>query len=36
MIAAALVVRAVADFVAGRSEVASPALPRLPHPAPLY
>jgi len=30
------VVRAVADFVAGRSEVASPALPVLPHPAPLY
>ncbi len=30
------VVRAVADFVAGRSEVASPALPTLPHPAPLY
>jgi pimeloyl-ACP methyl ester carboxylesterase len=28
--------RAVADFVTGRSEVASPALPTLPHPAPLY
>lgn len=30
------VLRAVADFVAGRSEVASPALPRVPYPAPLY
>jgi pimeloyl-ACP methyl ester carboxylesterase len=30
------VVRAVADFVAGRSEVARPALPRIPDPAPLY
>jgi hypothetical protein len=30
------VVRAVADFVAGRSDVANPALPRIPDPAPLY
>jgi pimeloyl-ACP methyl ester carboxylesterase len=30
------VIRSVADFVVGRSEVASPALPRIPHPAPLY
>jgi pimeloyl-ACP methyl ester carboxylesterase len=30
------VVRAVADFVAGRSAVASPAAPRVPYPAPLY
>jgi pimeloyl-ACP methyl ester carboxylesterase len=30
------VLRAVADFVVGRSEVASPALPRIPYPAPLY
>lgn len=30
------VVRAVADFILGRSEVASPALPHIPHPAPLY
>jgi hypothetical protein len=27
---------AVAEFVGGRSEVASPALPRVPHPAPLF
>jgi len=30
------VVRAVADFIVGRSEVANLALPRIPHPAPLY
>ncbi len=30
------VVRAVADFVVGRSEVASPAAPALPQPAPIY
>lgn len=28
--------RAAADFIAGKSEVASPAAPALPHPAPLY
>ncbi len=30
------VVRAVADFIGGHSEVASPAVPRVPYPAPLY
>lgn len=30
------VVRTVADFIVGRSEVASPALPRVPYPAPVY
>ena len=30
------VTRAAADFIAGRSAVASPASPALPHPAPLY
>ena len=30
------VLRAAADFIAGRSQVASPAAPALPHPAPLY
>ncbi len=30
------VLRAAADFIAGRSDVASPAAPALPHPAPLY
>jgi pimeloyl-ACP methyl ester carboxylesterase len=30
------VLRAAADFIAGRSEVANPAEPALPHPAPLY
>jgi pimeloyl-ACP methyl ester carboxylesterase len=30
------VLRAAADFIAGRSEVASPAAPALPHPASLY
>ena len=30
------IVRAVADFIVGRSEVANLALPRIPHPAPLY
>jgi pimeloyl-ACP methyl ester carboxylesterase len=30
------VLRAAADFIAGRSAVASPAAPGLPHPAPLY
>jgi pimeloyl-ACP methyl ester carboxylesterase len=28
--------RAAADFIAGRSDVASPAAPALPHPAPVY
>ena len=28
--------RAAADFIAGRSQVASPAAPALPHPAPVY
>jgi len=28
--------RAAADFIAGKSEVAGPAAPALPHPAPLY
>lgn len=28
--------RAATDFIAGKSEVASPAAPALPHPAPLY
>lgn len=31
-----LTLRAAADFIAGRSEVASPAAPALPDPAPLY
>ena len=31
-----LATRAAADFIAGRSEVASPAAPALPQPAPLY
>jgi hypothetical protein len=31
-----IVTRAAADFIAGRSEVASPAAPALPYPAPLY
>jgi pimeloyl-ACP methyl ester carboxylesterase len=31
-----IVLRAAADFIAGRSAVASPAAPGLPHPAPLY
>jgi hypothetical protein len=30
------VTRAAADFIAGRSAVASPARPALPHPAALY
>jgi len=30
------VARAAADFIAGRSQVASPARPAVPHPAPLY
>jgi len=30
------VLRAAADFIAGRSQVSSPAAPALPHPAPLY
>jgi len=30
------VARAAADFIAGRSQVASPARPALPQPAPLY
>jgi len=30
------VLRSAADFIAGRSAVASPAAPALPHPAPLY
>jgi pimeloyl-ACP methyl ester carboxylesterase len=30
------VLRAAADFIAGRSDVASPAAPALPNPAPLY
>jgi pimeloyl-ACP methyl ester carboxylesterase len=30
------VTRAAADFIAGRSAVASPARPALPNPAPLY
>ena len=33
---AELTLRAVADFLAGRSAVASPAAPALPHPAPIY
>src|SRR5688572_1026400 len=33
---AELTLRAVADFLAGRSAVASPAAPALPHPAPVY
>jgi hypothetical protein len=31
-----LTLRAAADFIAGKSGVASPAAPALPHPAPLY
>ena len=31
-----LVLRAAADFIAGRSAVASLAAPALPHPAPIY
>lgn len=31
-----LTLRAASDFLAGKSEVASPAAPALPHPAPLY
>jgi pimeloyl-ACP methyl ester carboxylesterase len=30
------VLRAAADFIAGRSHIASPAAPALPHPAPIY
>ena len=30
------VARAAADFISGRSQIASPARPALPHPAPLY
>jgi pimeloyl-ACP methyl ester carboxylesterase len=30
------VVRAIADFIVGRSEVASQVLPPIPHPAPMY
>jgi pimeloyl-ACP methyl ester carboxylesterase len=33
---AELTLRATADFLAGRSAVASPAAPALPHPAPVY
>ena len=31
-----ITLRAAADFIAGKSDVASPAAPALPHPAPLY
>jgi hypothetical protein len=30
------VARAAVDFIAGRSVIAEPAYPALPHPAPLY